>query len=436
MSTITKLQVWYCGWGERWLLGTLAQGGGALLFEYSAQAIERAAQRGLEFSPLHAQVPKIGSRHPALGGPPHFCGLPGFIADALPDGWGMLLMDRAFRKVGRDVATVTVLERLAVVGASAMGALEFEPADPLQAQALGVVALQELARETQRVLADQQEQTPAEQLHRLMALGGSPQGARPKALLRWSPSIQRYRADAAGEDAGEPWLIKFPAQGERPEVSAVEELYARLARAGGIDIPASRYIRLGSRHSAFGVRRFDRVHHLVQGQAHEVRVPMLSMAALLNADFRLPALDYENVLRATALLTGDYRETVKAFERCVFNVLTHNRDDHAKNFAFTLGSDDRWRLSPAFDLTFSFGPGGEHSTAIAGEGKLPGRAALMRVAKAGGVKPSDAQRGIAHWLEALQPRPALLNGLEISKSTVARMREQMQAVWRHVDAEA
>jgi serine/threonine-protein kinase HipA len=433
MSIITKLQVWYCGWGERWLLGTLAQAGGVLLFEYSAQAMEHAALRGLEFSPLHAQVPKAGSQHLALAGPSHFSGVPGFIADALPDGWGMLLMDRAFRKAGRNVASVSVLERLAVVGASAMGALEFEPADPLQAQALGVVALQELALETERVLADQREQTPAEQLRRLMALGGSPQGARPKALLRWSSITGRYQADAAGEDAGEPWLIKFPAQGERAEVSSVEELYARLARAGGIEMPASRCIKLDAQRSAFGVRRFDRVS---VGPSREVRVPMLSMAALLNADFRLPSLDYENVLLATARLTGDHRETVKAFERCVFNVLTHNRDDHAKNFAFTLGADDRWRLSPAFDLTFSFGPGGEHSTAVAGEGKLPGRAALLRVAKAGGVKPSDAQRVIAHWLEALQPRLALLNDLEIRKSTVEHMRKQMQAIWKMVEAQA
>lgn len=426
MSAVRKLRVVYCGWGERWPLGTLAQAGTQLLFEYSARAIEESARRGFQLSPLHAAIPATGSQASAIAGVQHAYGLPGFIADALPDGWGLLLMDRAFRKAGRPPQTASVLERLAVVGQSAMGALAFEPVDSLEATTLEFASLQALAREASLVLADDQEQTPQAQLQRLMALGGSPQGARPKMLLRWDG--QRYRADVAG--VGEPWLIKFPAQSEKPEACAVEALYARLARLGGIEMPQSQYIPLGRQHSAFAVRRFDRVLAGDKGAAQEVRVPMLSMAALLNADFRLPALDYETILLATARLTGDYRETCKAFERCVFNVLTHNRDDHAKNFAFTLGADDRWRLSPAFDLSYSFGPGGEHCTAVAGEGRWPTRAHVLRVAQVGGVKPKDAQRTLAHWLDVLQPKPDLLADLPLTKSTLLAMRERLQAVWQ------
>jgi serine/threonine-protein kinase HipA len=427
MSTITKLDVIYAGWGERWQLGTLAQSGQRLLFEYSAQAIEAAAHRNLQLSPIKVPVPASGAGQAGYSGPRHLHGLPGFIADALPDGWGMLLMDRAFRKAGRDVRSISVLERLAVVGDSAVGALSFEPADPIEARKLDAISLKKLALQSQDVLADDAEKTSQEQLRQLLMLGGSPQGARPKALLRFNEGAERFYPDGAGVKAGVPWLLKFPAQGEAAHVCALEQLYARLARKGGMDMPASRYFPLGAKHAAFGVQRFDRV---ASQAGDEQRVPVLSMAALLDADFRLPALDYETVLLATHRLTGDYRETLKAFNRCVFNVLTHNRDDHAKNFAFILVADDQWRLSPAFDLTFSFGPGGEHSTSIAGEGRLPTRDHLMRVAKVGGIKEKDAAASIKHWLEMLQTDMLLLRDLPIPPKTLIHIRTTLSAVWQ------
>lgn len=183
------------------------------------------------------------------------------------------------------------------------------------------------------------------------------------------------------------------------------------------------------RPSAFGVRRFDRIA-AVDGS--ELRAPLLSLAALLDADYRLPALDYETVLLATARLTGDYRETLKAFERCVFNVLTHNRDDHAKNFAFRMQADGSWQLSPAFDLSFSHGPGGQHSTSVAGEGAAPGRAELLQVARRGGVRARDAEGCIAHWLDVLRPRPALLEDLPIRRATLHAVRKALAGVWQRI----
>ena len=423
MTSLTRLNVVYLGWGESWPLGTLAQVNDRVLFEYSAQAIER----GLQFSPLRVPLPRAGALPAAYSGPRHFHGLPGFIADSLPDGWGMLLMDRALRKAGRDPRSVSMLERLAIVGQSAMGALGFEPADLLAADQPGALNVKALARQIQAVVSDDAERSSAEQLRHLLMLGGSPQGARPKALLRWQRAQDLFRAGDAGSAAGEPWLLKFPAQGEHPEVCALETFYAQLARAGGIDMPEAAHFALGAGHAAFGVRRFDRV---TMG-AGEVRVPMLSLAALLDADYRLPALDYETVLLATARITGDYRETLKAFERCVFNVLTHNRDDHAKNFAYLMDAQGRWRLAPAFDLSYSQGPGGQHSTSVAGEGARPSRADLMRVAKGGGVKEKDASHCIDHWLTALrQPQPQLLHDLPIRQRTLDAVRKTLAQVWR------
>jgi len=424
-ARITRLVALYCGWGERWPLGALSQIGGRLLFEYSPQAIAR----GLQFSPLRVPLPAPGAAPAAYSGPRHFAGLPGFIADNLPDGWGMLLVDRALRQMGRDPQSVSVLERLAIVGQRAMGALAFEPADEIEAERSGIVQIAALARQMQAVAADENERTPQAQLRRLLVLGGSPQGARPKALLRWDRERHVFGPDDAGMAAGQPWLIKFPAQGEHAEVCAIEALYAELARGGGIDMPESAHFPLGGGHGAFGVRRFDRVD---AGNGQEWRVPLLSMAALLNADYRLPALDYETVLLATARVTGDYRETLKAFGRCVFNVLTHNRDDHAKNFAFRLSAEGRWKLAPAFDLNFSHGPGGQHSTSVAGEGAAPGRSHLMQVARCGGLKEQDAQVCIGHWIEALQPRAHVLERYPIRRATLQSMRKTLDAVWRNL----
>ncbi len=422
MAGITRLNIRYLGWGQDWPLGLLSEVQGRLLFEYSPQAIEQ----GLAFSPLRVPLPRPGAVQQAYSGPVHFHGLPGFIADCLPDGWGMLLMDRALRKAGRNPQAVSVLERLAIVGHSAIGALAFEPADPLEAEQAGIVQMAELAREVQAVATDDQERSSSAQLRRLLLLGGSPQGARPKALLRWQRDANLFAPASA--TAGEPWLLKFPARGEHAEVCALETFYARLARSGGMDMPEAAYFPLGPGHAAFGVQRFDRM----PTDAGEHRVPLLSLAALLDADYRLPALDYETLLLATARLTGDYRETLKAFGRCVFNVLTHNRDDHAKNFAFRMEVDGRWRLSPAFDLSYSHGPGGQHSTSVAGEGAVPGRAELMQVAQRGGVKPRDAQACIDHWLQVLQPQPELLTGLPIRQATLRTVRATLARVWQRL----
>ncbi|MFG6431501.1 type II toxin-antitoxin system HipA family toxin [Roseateles sp. LYH14W] len=415
--TLAKLRVVDCGWGERLPLGTLAEAGGRLLFEFSPEAISR----GIEASPLRAPVPRPGAQPVAVTGPAHSYGLPGFIADALPDGWGLLLMDRALRRRGQDPRTVSVLDRLAMVGDRAPGALAFEPADDADAEGWPALTLEQLALDTAAVLADEGLHSPEQQLQRLFRLGGSAQGARPKALLRWHQ--RQWRADGPGAE-GEPILVKFPAPGEHAETCAIEQAYAELGRLGGIAMPPTAYLALPRPHAAFGTRRFDRVGT----SAGEHRVPLLSLAGLLDADFRLPSLDYATLMLATQRITGDYREVVKAFERCVFNVMAHNRDDHAKNFAFTRDAAGQWRLSPAFDLTFSFGPGGEHTTSIAGEGRAPGNADLMRAAEQGGLKRADARRVIAHWREVFQALPGLLSDVPVRASTRRQLLAQLPSI--------
>ena len=409
-----KLSVIYDGWGEHWVLGTLADTARGIFYEYSPQAIER----GLQLSPMHQPLPRPGAAALLFKGESYFFGLPGFIADALPDGWGMLLMDRALRRLGREPRGVSILERLAIVGHRAMGALSFEPADEdiLPAEKL---QLKDLAKEVMALQTDENSGTRKadEQLRHLMQLGGSPQGARPKVLVDFNARTGAISSGMPLTGSATPWLMKFPADSEHREVCAVEELYARVARAGGMNIPRSRFFDLGIKHSAFGVERFDR---FVKNK-HVSRVPIMSLSAYLQADHRLPSLDYETVLLATLRITGDQREVAKAFERCIFNVLMHNRDDHSRNFAYRLNEQGLWQLSPAFDLTYSFGPGGEHSTSVAGHGKNITRVHLLQVAKAGGVSVKAAERTINDWVDAAFGMHKLGRELPIRRNTLSEL---------------
>lgn len=413
-----KLHVIYDGWGERWLLGTLADTAQGVLFEYSPQAVAR----GLQLSPMHQPLPLPGATAAPFKGQSYFYGLPGFIADALPDGWGMLLLDRALRKLGREPRSVSVLDRLAIVGNRAMGALSFEPSDEdvLTAEKL---QLKDIAKEVLLLQIDGAadiKNTDA-QLRHLMQLGGSPQGARPKVLVDFNTRTGAISSGMPLAGSATPWLMKFPAQSEHREVCAIEELYARVARHGGIDMPRSRFFDLGTKHSAFGVERFDRVVKADKKDTKDkriLRVPIMSMSAYLEADHRLPSLDYETVLLATLRITGDQREVLKAFECCVFNVLMHNRDDHSRNFAFRLNQQGFWKLSPAFDLTYSFGPGGEHSTSVAGHGKNITRAHLLRVAKGGGISVKVAERALADWIKTIGGMNKLVRNLPIRRATL------------------
>ena len=358
-----KVFVFYEGWGERWQLGTLADNGTELLFEYSAEALNQ----GLELSPRHLKL-----RAPAYGAfPQHLSRLPGLVADSLPDGWGLLLMDRLFRKNGRDPASLSPLDRLTFINGRALGALTFQPSIA-EAATKEDVRLLELAQEAQAIIADKDSAA----LKQLVLMGGSPHGARPKVLVHYNPATGDMSTQPM--PGAKPWLVKFQAQDEHKEVCAIEDCYAQLARDCDIDMPPTKYFDLDKKLAAFGTERFD----IEDG----LRVPVHTLAGALHADFRLPSsVDYVTFLRATRMFTRDEREVRKAFGRAVFNVLFHNRDDHPKNFSFRLSRERRWQLAPAYDLTFSIGPGGEHQMDVCGEGRSIHRSHLLDLAKQGGL---------------------------------------------------
>lgn len=371
-----KLDVFYEGWGEKWHLATLADDGVQLLFEYSPEALKQ----GLELSPRHLRL-----RPQAYGDfPEHQFRLPGLLSDCLPDGWGLLLMDRVFRSQGRNPAEVSPLDRLAFIGSRAMGALTFNPAESVAPAGAGMDLLA-CAMEAEKVITGHATQA----LQALAAMGGSPQGARPKVLVHYDTASGMVSSHPVA--GSRPWLVKFQGPGETKDACALEQLYAVYAGRCGLEMPQTRYFDLDAQRAAFGAARFD----VEDG----MRVPVHTLSGALHADFRMPgAVDYTTLLRATRFFTRSNAQVQKAYERALFNVLFNNRDDHPKNHAFRMNRRREWELAPCYDLTFSAGPRGEHYLDVCGEGRAVTRAHMLKLAAEGGLDQAWAKRAIDRML--------------------------------------
>ncbi len=348
---------------RRLKVGRLAWRDRRALFEYAPDFLDAK----LPISPLHLPL------NPGVQTAPRepFVGLFGVFADSLPESYGRLLLDRRLRALGREPNALTPLDRLALVGERGFGALRFVPADAIAEEALPMPDLDRLQAEALAVIAGE----PSELLGALQRLGGSAGGARPKAQV-WLGVDDASLSTMPGPGL-EPWLVKFRAPGDPTDIGAIEAAYAAMAQAAGIEVAPYRLLpsRTGPGH--FASRRFDRD---ADGPLH-----LHSLAGLLQADPDGAAISYREYLRATQYLTRDIRAVEAAFRRMVFNVLAHNRDDHARNHAFLMNASGEWALAPAFDLTFSPGPGGEHYLAIDGEGRRPSRANLVAEGAAAGL---------------------------------------------------
>lgn len=291
-----------------------------------------------------------------------FEGLFGVFADSLPDGWGRLLVDRLLRKKGLDPARVGVLTRLAIVGEAGMGALSYKPTVLLENVEKNL-SYDEISTECKKLL--QEEMT--DELDFLFAKGASSGGARPKIMTTIDD---------------EPWLIKFPSTYDRKNIGELEYKYALCAKKCGIQMTDVKLFPSSKCSGYFGTKRFD----FIEGQGGMVRVHMVSAAGLLETSHRIPNLDYDLLMKLTLKLTRDMEECKKLFRLMCFNVFAHNRDDHSKNFTYIyVEQEKRWVLSPAYDLTYSNSIGGEHATTVHGEGRGPGMADILEVAKTIGL---------------------------------------------------
>lgn len=345
LKPIKSLQVFY---NEK-LVGTLAlRSDNLCAFEYDTEW----QQHGFSISPIILPLkPGVFTSHWLP-----FDGLFGVFNDSLPDGWGRLLIDRLLRQHGINPDTLSPLDWLGIIGPQTMGALTYKPTHPI-AQDNQDKNLIYLEQETQKVLRDE----PTQELSLLATKGGSSGGARPKVLLTID---------------GEEWIIKFRNTQDPTNIGEIEYKYSQIAQKAGLIMPETRLFE----GKYFGVKRFDRKNNQ--------HIHMHTVAGLLNANFRIPSLDYKTLIEATLFLTHDIAEAEKMFRLMVFNVIGNNKDDHAKNFSF-IYDKGRWFVSPAYDLVPSEGFNGQHTTTVLGQG-LPTEQDMLELAKQTGLNHKHA----------------------------------------------
>ena len=348
-------------WGDdQVVVGTLAERDRRIYFEYDPDFIDAP----LPISPFKLPVNPGLFEHTER----EFSQVFGVFNDSLPDGWGLLLMDRVFRKQGLEPARISILDRLAYIGERGMGALTYHPPTANAEEPVPVVDLQEVAHQAARIL----EGSIEDLLPSLRIAGGSPGGARPKVLIAVHEDGRAIAGTSDVPEGFRHYLVKFPAGEDLPEIGAVEAADALMAKEAGLNIPPTTLFETRDGGRYFGIERFDR--------DGDLRLHMHTLSGLLHASHRLPSLEYEGFLKATLILTRDHRQVEEAYRRMAFNVLAHNRDDHVKNFSYLMDRDGEWRLAPAYDLVFSEGPRGQHTMAIAGEAEQPGERDMINVA--------------------------------------------------------
>ncbi|GHB82811.1 type II toxin-antitoxin system HipA family toxin [Persicitalea jodogahamensis] len=354
-------------------VGRLVPDNGRIYFEYDPEFLDG----GLQISPYKLPL-KTGtfSFEPSL-----FEGLSGVFNDSLPDGWGRLLLDRLLRSNGVLPETFSPLDRLAHVGKTGMGALTYLP-DYGGSSSVGDLDLDELNEQTKAVLRGES----SDVLENLIQLNGSSAGARPKALIGFNPGENSIiQAGEVLPSGYTPWIVKFGNSRDGADAGAIEYVYNLMALKAGLELPDFHLFKSKGNAGYFAAKRFDR---LPEGKKLHVH----TACGLLHSDFRIPALDYEDLIRATLWLTKDVRQAQKIYRYAVFNVLAHNRDDHSKNFSFLMDKKGVWRVSPAYDLTFSSGPAGQQSMLVAGEGQQPGKADLLKLAPHADLSRNEAIR--------------------------------------------
>ena len=323
-----------------------------ILFQYSDTWIREGFSISPFSLPLRNDVfmPKRSSLESSRG-------LFGVFSDSLPDAWGELLLERYLLSIG--VRDITVLDRLAYVGHSGMGALEYYPSKAA-CYSLQGIDYDEIAEECEKVLDSQ----PVDHLDRLYQLGGTSGGTRPKILIR---------------EGDQHWIIKFPASHDPKNSGKTEYLYSLSAKKCQIEMTETQLLPSRLCDGYFKTERFDR-----RGDEKKFAV---TFAGLLETDYRAPSCDYSTYMKLPHILSRGNEEQLEQIYRVMcFNVKAHNLDDHTKNFSFLFDENCGWYLAPAYDLTYSNTYFGEHTTSVNGKGKEIQDSDLISVGMKAGLK--------------------------------------------------
>jgi serine/threonine-protein kinase HipA len=379
-------------WNQR--VGAVAwdEGNGTASFEYEPEFVKT----GLELSPI--MMPAEASRNYRFvdhRNTSTFKGLPGLLADVLPDKYGNTLINQWLVKNNRPANSINPVETLCFIGQRAMGALEFEPAMPkVKGQSIRL-EMNELIDITSKILSGRQEfltnlQPEQEKaLQAILKIGTSAGGARAKALIAFNKDTQEIRSGQANVPRGfEHYLVKFDGIeddqfGTSKGYGRVEMAYYKMALDAGIEMMESELLEENGR-AHFMTKRFDRLNG-----AKKVHVQ--SFCALRHYDFNdISLYSYEDLFETMRLLVLPYSQAEQLYRRMVFNVIAKNCDDHTKNFAFTMDQSGEWSLSPAYDVCYAYRPSSswvsQHCLSVNGKRKNIEKADLREVARKMNIK--------------------------------------------------
>lgn len=405
--------------GSRVVVGLLAQNQQGIYFQYDTDYLAKFHN----LSPFNLDFDSSLQLAPAR---PHN-GLHGAFSDSLPDGWGLLLMDRVFRQVDLLPQQITAMDRLSFVGDRAMGALSYLPISGLQKkESEEPISIAQLGLQAQAIFDGQ----TSEVLQALINAGSSG-GARPKAQLYLNDKDVNY-CSTKPADNSEAFLVKFTSAqlSLGHEEGICEAAYLTMARSAGIDVPE--WILLDAPQSSgaqkwLAVKRFD---VLTNTDGSEGRLHLHSASGLLDADYRMPSLDYEDLIKVSSLICRSPAAGKVMFRRMVFNLFALNQDDHSKNWAFLQQDNGQWQLAPFFDVTFSPSSYNEHATAFCGFGKNPSLKVMKRLAEQANFSSwMQAKEVIDEVIEAVHSFSHIASTLNVKPETIRLINKQLDDVY-------
>ncbi|HEY0225887.1 MAG TPA: type II toxin-antitoxin system HipA family toxin [Mycobacterium sp.] len=412
-------------WGRR--VGAVASAdNGFAEFQYDPAFVAG----GLEVAPLTLPLVAGVYRFPELAYGT-FQGLPGLLADSLPDRYGNALIDAWLASRGLTAQSMGPVERLCYAGSRAMGALEFVPSNGPEdtSDVLNVAELTEIARlaltQREQLAASLTDTERGRAVQQIMRVGTSAGGARPKAVIAWNRATGEIRSGQLPAQPGfEHWLLKFDVEdhGARGDetgsglvgLGRVEHAYALMAQDAGINMAEHQLLEEGG-HAHFMSKRFDRT-------ANGEKLHMLTLCGIVHLDFNMPTTStYEQAFQVIRQLGLGAGATSEMFRRAVFNILARNHDDHTKNTSFLMNRDGRWSLAPAYDLTYAYDPTGKwtskHQMSLAGKRDAFTIDDLDKAASTAMLKQGQAKRILTTVTDAIARWPEHANTAGVPERT-------------------
>jgi serine/threonine-protein kinase HipA len=383
---------------------------GLAAFEYDSGFV----RTGISPAPLKMPTATgIIYQFPNLASNATFKGLPGLLADVLPDKYGNALINNWLNKNGRPSYSLNPVEILCFIGKRGMGALEFEPVNPKTSAVANNIEIGALVEVAQKILSERTDMVAdfnadeQKAMTDILNIGTSAGGARAKAIIAYNPATGQVKSGQAAAPAGfGHWLIKFDGVhdsqfGESSGYGRVEMAYHLMAVACGIEMTECRLLEENGR-AHFMTRRFDRPNE-------KDKLHVQTFCAMQHYDFNdVGVYSYEQLFETMRLLALPYPQMEQLYRRMVFNVLARNCDDHTKNFAFLIDKNGEWRLSPAYDVCFAYRPGSpwvsSQSLTVNGKRTNISNADLLAVAKTVTIKKAAAiieevKTAVGNWGE-------------------------------------